>query len=96
MVFPASGLNPGYAGTTVDNVLKKFDDMNGKQAGDIQKGCQVIYDAVEKQGKFSNGKTFLRLPLGKDAAKRIQTHLDTLQENLDGLKEVWESTDIEG
>jgi NAD(P)-dependent dehydrogenase (short-subunit alcohol dehydrogenase family) len=43
---PAKELNPAYKGTVSEDMLKKLDDMDGKQRGDTRKAVSVSGDPL--------------------------------------------------
>lgn len=55
------GLSADYKDGPVDAVLKKFEEMNGKQSGDPVKGAKAIVDVVG-QGCQAGGEKVRRLP----------------------------------
>ncbi|KAJ5104457.1 short-chain dehydrogenase/reductase SDR [Penicillium alfredii] len=91
-VEPAAGMNPDYAGTPLENVLKAFKSSTGTQPGDAVKCALRILDVVDGTGMGAGKENLFRLPLGPDCWKRFQTKVDTLQENLQQTKEIAHST----
>lgn len=88
-------LSSSYAGTIVDNTLKKFDDANGNQRGDPAKAASRIFDVVTKSGAAAGlGKEYLRLPLGVDSIQRLEKKIRSLQETVDDLRSLGSDMDV--
>jgi len=66
--------------------------MNGKQPGNVEKGCQRIYEVLMGEGMAKGKKEYLRLPLGADCLKRAKAKVDTLKETMDDMEEIAVST----
>jgi len=92
----AKGMSPAYRGSPVEVALNKFEAANGKQPGDTHKACQAMLDVITGTGAAAGlKKKYLRLPLGKDCAARIQAKADALNETLRDLEPIWSSTDVD-
>lgn len=101
--FRTGFLNPGarlltdarmdeYEATAVGQVRRMFEERNNKQAGDVEKGCKVIFEVLTKKG----GKEIpMRLALGSDAYETIGKKCDNTKALLEEWKEVIMSTDHE-
>lgn len=63
--------------------------------GDVEKGCQAVFDVVTETGMAEGMEEFLRLPLGKDGSARWEIKLAELRRNLDGTEKIWRSTDVD-
>lgn len=78
-----------YKGTPAAAVLQRYQDLEGKQAGDPVKACERIVSNVEKGldqadlGKIEK----LRLPLGQDCYDRFLVKLDQMKENWEMIKD---------
>ena len=93
-VTPRAGHSILYAPTDVGTTLARFAAFDGTQPGDTERGCQAIFDRVTHTGCAAGVKPFLRLPLGTDAAQRMQGKVDEWQDTLKGSRAVWESPDF--
>lgn len=89
---PATGLRKDYIGTPVDAALQAFKFRNGTQEGDPTKAAQRILEVVTGTGMGAGKENLLRLMLGPDCHARFQKKIETLQENLDQMKEISHST----
>jgi len=101
--FRTGFLNPGarqftearmddYENTAAGQVRKEFESKNNKQAGDVEKGCRVIFEVLTKKG----GKEIpMRLVLGTDGYEAIQNKCDSTKALLEEWKDVITSTDHE-
>ncbi|MGI4813441.1 MAG: oxidoreductase [Janthinobacterium lividum] len=76
-----------YAGTAGLR-RKEHDRSHGHQAGDPHRAAEAIIQAVQSP------KPPARLPLGRDAVKRIRAELLTHIEEIDAWAEVGESADF--
>ena len=78
------------------SVLDKFVEWNGSQPGDPTKAASRIVEAVAGTGMAGNLKgKVLRLPLGPDCVSRVEAKIKSLSDDLDAVREVAMSTDIE-
>lgn len=85
-----------YAGSALEKALRTFASYKGKQAGDPQKGVDIIFSVVTGQGPAGHLKdNILRLPLGGDAFARIQTKVDKLTTDLEATCEIGITTNID-
>jgi NAD(P)-dependent dehydrogenase (short-subunit alcohol dehydrogenase family) len=81
-----------YDDTTAGKVRAMFEERAAKQAGDIEKGCKVIFDVLTK----ATGKEIpMRLPLGQDAYEGIKAKCDSTKELLEEWKPIITTTDHE-
>lgn len=101
--FRTGILNPGariqtavrmdeYEATAAGEVRRLFEERNNKQAGDVGKGCKVIFEVLTKK----DGRDIpMRLPLGLDAYETIGRKCDDTKALMEEWKEVIVSTDHE-
>ncbi|KAH8668795.1 hypothetical protein BX600DRAFT_263213 [Xylariales sp. PMI_506] len=83
-----------YNDTPVRVVLDKFKTMNGKQAGDPDKGVERIFEAITGQGIAGHLKgKVLRLVIGDDALTRIRRNNAKFVGDLEAGESVTKSTD---
>ena len=82
------GMSKAYEGTAVEKTLGVFDEMNGKQRGDVEKGVERIFEVVMRSGKAEGLRDMLRLPLGEDCVKRYEAKVDYMRDNLDEYRSV--------
>ncbi len=88
-------VSDAYKGTVVETVMTHFKEMEGKQKGDTEKGVSRVYDFIMGEG-WGEGKTgYLRLPIGADCWQRATKALREKLENIEALREVAESTDLD-
>jgi hypothetical protein len=85
-------LNEDYKGTVTDKIMNHFGDADGKQIGDVEKGCQRMYEVVMGEGMAKGKKECLRLPLGEDCLKRAREKIDSLRETMDEMEGIAMST----
>jgi NADP-dependent 3-hydroxy acid dehydrogenase YdfG len=80
--FRTSFLNPGktvrsekvldvYTETKVGESKKALEMADGKQPGDVEKGCKVIVDILCKEGVGEGKEVPIRIMLGSDAPAAI-------------------------
>lgn len=84
-----------YAGTAVDEVLKKFNGAAGKQTGDPKKAIDVIFEVVTGQGPGDHLNGNIPRPLGRDAFTRIQDKIYWVQRDLDASLDVGVGTHLD-
>ena len=83
-----------YEGTVTDLMLKAIGNLRGgKSPGDVEKGCQAIFDVAMGTGQAEGLQEDLRLPLGKDGSERWKVKLADLQRTLDATEVIWSKTD---
>jgi hypothetical protein len=93
-VAPTKEPTSAYKGTPVSSFIDGFAMMNGNQRGDVEKGCQRVFDVVTRTGLARDlKKQHLRLPLGEDTVERMKVKLDTVTDTLEELKPLWSTTD---
>ncbi|KAJ9157949.1 Oxidoreductase yusz [Pleurostoma richardsiae] len=83
---PSDGrMSETYHGDTeVGRVMKKFEEMTGKQPGDPDKAVDRIFEVVAGEGPAGHLKgKLLRLPLGDDALQRIKTKVERVEKDLE-------------
>ncbi|KYK57956.1 hypothetical protein DCS_04969 [Drechmeria coniospora] len=104
--FRTSFLNPGVVvhgqkripayedeSTPSGQTRKALAVTDGKQAGDVKKGCKVIVDMLTGTGPAA-GKTLpVRIVLGKDCEKVIRDKFSSTVAILDEWKDLLRSTD---
>lgn len=80
----------------VGQAMNRWAEYNGKQAGDPQKGVEVIFQAVTGEGDLAGGLKgqVLRLPLGKDAVARIEAKTESVRKDVEAARTVACSTDL--
>jgi NAD(P)-dependent dehydrogenase (short-subunit alcohol dehydrogenase family) len=97
--FRTSALNPGvvahseqlmpeYEDGELGNLRKMLSEINGKQVGDVAKGCKVLVDILTMTGVAEGKKIPLRVPLGADAHAIIKGKCEStlkLLEEWDGI-----------
>ncbi|KAJ5081207.1 short-chain dehydrogenase/reductase SDR [Penicillium angulare] len=91
-VSPAAGMNKDYAGTPLEDVLKRFGSQESNQPGDPFKTAQRIVEVVTGTGMGVGKESLFRLPLGSDCYRRFQTKIDGMQQNLKDAEEISHST----
>lgn len=91
-VEPAAGMNEGYTGTPLENVLDAFKSNKGKQPGDAVKCAQRILEVIDGTGMGAGKGELFRLPLGSDCYNRFQKKINNLQDNLLQAKDIAHST----
>ena len=93
------GMNDVYVDGPAGRTTQRFQTMHGKQPGDPAKGAKMIFDVVTgtgvAEGLSPDAKKFLRLPLGKDCAARMEMKADSLSASLHGLESIWSNTDFD-
>lgn len=89
-----SNLIKDYDGTKVRGGAELMDQVNGKQPGDVKKGCKVIVDALTG-GKDGKEEVSMRLVIGGDAYGMIKKHCEETLKNLEDWKEVIFGTDLD-
>ncbi|RWQ91478.1 hypothetical protein C8Q69DRAFT_409661, partial [Paecilomyces variotii] len=93
--LPAASMIRDYEGTPLAAAMATWDTFAGKQPGDPVKAVSRILDVIQGTG-LGNGKTHvLRLPLGSDCFPRILAKLDAVRQNLEEVKDISLSTDID-
>lgn len=92
---PAAAMNKDYEGTPLAASMAFWDTFAGKQPGDPVKAVSRILDVIQGSGLGENKTHLLRLPLGSDCFARIQEKLDAVRQNLEDMKEIALSTDVD-
>ncbi|KAL2850234.1 hypothetical protein BJY01DRAFT_261676 [Aspergillus pseudoustus] len=92
---PAAGLTKDYEGTPLGDVMGFWDTFRGKQPGDPVKGVERMLDVIQLQGVGEGKGHLLRLPLGTDCFPRMLKKLDDLKQNLEEMREIALSTNVE-
>ncbi|KAH7101106.1 NAD(P)-binding protein [Auriculariales sp. MPI-PUGE-AT-0066] len=82
-------LYPQFTGIT-----QRYHDIRVKdgQVGDVDKLAKVVFDVGSQPSLLKEG--WVRLPVGPDSGKRILAKLESIQENVEGTRALWESTDL--
>jgi len=90
-------IDPGeaYQHGPVQAVLDKMQTMNGAQIGDPVKASKLIVEFVLGVGQGEDKTNMLRLPLGPDCYARALENNRVRRENLEAIKEVTLSTNLE-
>ncbi|EPE33312.1 NAD(P)-binding Rossmann-fold containing protein [Glarea lozoyensis ATCC 20868] len=102
--FRSGFLNPGarilsaeriqeYEESAVGYVRGMLQETDGKQPGDVKKGCDVIVDVLTKRGVAEGREIPLRLVLGTDCQAAIREKLESTAKLLDDWQEIGASTD---
>jgi len=96
-IVPEKPLPEEYKGSFCEQVLNlvKSPPAGFQLPGDVEKGCQAIFDVVMKTGQAEGMEEFLRLPLGKDGSARWEIKLADLKRTLDATEKIWSSTDCD-
>ncbi|OAQ59588.1 short chain oxidoreductase protein [Pochonia chlamydosporia 170] len=85
------GLSDVYKGTVVDQMLSGTRDMMSIPdfvKGDPDKAASAIVNAVR------NGHEYLRMPLGPDSVRALESKLGSLKEDLEATRSIANSTDV--
>ncbi|KAH6887732.1 hypothetical protein B0T10DRAFT_406726 [Thelonectria olida] len=104
--FRTNFLNPGVRVRT-EKTLAAYDDektptgitrrqlevTDGKQLGDVKKGCAVIVDVLTRTGVSGGREVPVRIALGSDCDAFIRDKCERTTKLLDEWKEVTVSTD---
>lgn len=91
-VEPVAGMNKAYTGTPLENAFQAFKTNNRTQIGDALRCTQRILEVVDGTSMGVRKGSLLRLPLGLDCYKRLQSKIEALQESLLQTKEIAHST----
>ncbi|KAI3580823.1 hypothetical protein IWW34DRAFT_906656 [Fusarium oxysporum f. sp. albedinis] len=83
-----------YKGTSTETTLNHLKDSHGDQPGDPIKAATIIVDYALGEGSAKGSNEFLRLPLGSGALKTVQGKIESLEENLAGVREMAQSADF--
>lgn len=81
--------------------MKKFEEMDGRQSGDVGMGVGVIFDVVTGTGVVKGvvgkegGGEWLRLPLEIDCVLRYEAKVKNMSENLEAEKGFVTGLDVE-
>jgi hypothetical protein len=95
VVLNSKGVSPYYKNSEVGKFIGLFVDGDAPKfeaGGDVEKGCQAIFDVVTGTGKGVGMEKYLRLPLSADCAERTRGQIRSLQETHDIFRPIWEST----
>ncbi|KAA8901708.1 putative short chain oxidoreductase/dehydrogenase [Sphaerosporella brunnea] len=93
-VPPAAGVSEPYKDTAVGRQFAAFEAWSGKQPGDVQLGCQRIFEVVTGTGMGKGMEGFLRLGLGLDWGERARRKIESLEKTYKAQEAIWRSTDI--
>jgi len=76
----------------------KSDQIFGpvKGVGDVDKGCQGIFEVVTGTGRGKGKENFGRLPLSEDCAVRTLQQAERLKEGYETFDDIWKSTKMDG
>ncbi|KAJ5404426.1 hypothetical protein N7509_004297 [Penicillium cosmopolitanum] len=91
-VTPEAGMTADYEGTPVEDMVRAFRSSNGSQQGDPVKAATRILEVVSGTGMGVGKENLLRLPLGPDCYSCFLAKCESLQENLEQMKEIACST----
>ena len=84
VVLNSQGVSASYRDGEVGKFLDLFGAIQGlkfEANGDVEKGCQAIFDVVIGTGKGVGKEKCIRLPLSVDYAERTRGQIQSLQEN---------------
>jgi hypothetical protein len=91
----SQGVSPHYKDSDVGKFIGLFHNGEGPKfeaGGDVEKGCQAIFDVVTGTGKGVGKENYIRLPLSVDCAERTRGQIRSLQETHDIFRDIWENT----
>jgi NAD(P)-dependent dehydrogenase (short-subunit alcohol dehydrogenase family) len=90
-------ISDAYKGSAMEYVMSMLVDMHGKQMLDPERSAKSIVECVTSEGEgWPQGRErYLRLPLGKECAGRLEAKVKMLQDNLDAMKGVWSTVDFD-
>jgi short-subunit dehydrogenase len=71
----------------------RFDEVDGKQKGDVEKGAAVIVEVLTGTGRAEGKKMPRRLVLGSDCVQAVERSLEEQRRELEEWREVILSTD---
>lgn len=83
VMLNSQGISRHYKESKVGKFIGLFHAGNGPKfeaGGDVEKGCQAIFDVVTGTGKGVGKEKYLRLPLSVDCAERTRNQIRSLQE----------------
>ncbi|EMT73608.1 Putative oxidoreductase yusZ [Fusarium odoratissimum] len=83
-----------YKGTSTETTLNHLKDSHGDRPGDPIKAATIIVDYALGEGSAKGSNEFLRLPLGSGALETVQGKIESLEENLAGVREMAQSADF--
>jgi len=95
VVLNSRGVSPHYKNSEVGKFIGLFHAGKGPKfeaGGNVDKGCQAIFDIVTGTGKGVGKEKYLRLPLSVDCAERTMGQIRSLQETYDVFRDIWENT----
>lgn len=55
MAKTKSGMSEVYEETAVEKTLVAFEEMNGRQRGDVEKGVERVFEVVMRKGRAGRG-----------------------------------------
>jgi NAD(P)-dependent dehydrogenase (short-subunit alcohol dehydrogenase family) len=86
-----------YKGTAADYVLGMLRASHGKQMQDPVRTAKRIVEAVTGAGEGwpENRASFLRLPLSKECAARLEAKMEMYRRNLEAMRLVGSSVDFD-
>ena len=85
-------VSDAYRGTVAEATLQKYQDLDGKQEGDVEKGAHRVYEVIVGEGMAKGKQQYLRLPLGDDCLKQARMKLNGVLENLEAYEDIARST----
>lgn len=88
----SGGLSEAYRGTPVDQMVtgsRAIKTIPDFVKGDTDKAAAAILNAVDR------GHDYLRLPLGPDCVKALDTKIGELSSDLNATREIAMSTDVD-
>lgn len=95
-VAAEKGLGGHSEDGVVGQAMRRWDAYEGKQPGDPAKAAEAIFQAVSGEGDLAGNLRgrVLRLPLGRDAAARIEAKTASVRKDIEATRAVAHSTDF--
>lgn len=104
--FRTGFLNPGaavqseariqaYEESAAGEVRRMLGAHDGKQVGDVKKGCKILVDVITKSGIAEGKEVPVRVALGSDSPPAIREKIRTTVALLDEWDGVTINTDVE-
>ncbi|KAG0650791.1 Hippurate hydrolase [Hyphodiscus hymeniophilus] len=98
VVVNSAPLTAAYDSSAVGQWVKVFGAKPGERSfanaapGDVEKGCQGIFEVVTGTGRGEGKEGHLRLPLSEDCAVRTMEQSERLKGGYGAFKDIWGST----
>lgn len=84
-----------YEDGAIGKLRKTLAEMEGKQPGDVAKGCKVLVEILTMTGRSEGREIPLRIPLGSDAAIMIKKKCESTIKLLNEWDDLITKTDHE-